>query len=1345
MSWVNQPLGEGQEVTLNFDMIPSYPTAEQQAVIDATFLKGNHQGPPSIEAIPTGEEGFLTSNLQEVPATIRVLMPDGTVVIMEMEEYLKGVVAAEVPPNWPPEALKAQAVAARSYASFCTTHPRHPAEGADVCTTTHCQAWSPVHYETTDRAVEETRGIAATYQSGIIEALYSAHCDGHTRSAAEVWGWDIPYLRSVSCICGFTTLQGHGVGMCQYGARAMAAEGASFEEILHHYYTDTGLTAPPVPLLSEGSVVPLEGDTSTPFRYEVTYSDDGDDLPRETFLIIDGYSRQMQRDTTHPIPNPRYVYTTTLPAGQHEYAFEFEDRFGRPARLPSEGYFTGPVVTTRPTSLPSPTPTATPRPAETRVDYWSQTTAADWAAGTFVNTVSEDGAIRLAPSSLSGTYTSSIQTMATPFNAVGSIWNIAEPQGTDFRLEIRARPMDGAWSSWIPVGPCDLGEEGAGNTYGNLIVVRGQEIQYRLTLTSSVLGESPIVSSLVLICIDSSRGPTTEEARQRTLASSPTEGPLIIPRSAWGADETWMTRPPEYRAPRTFIIHHTATANDDPDPAATVRAIYYYHAVTLNWGDIGYNYLIDQHGNIYEGRYGGEGVVGMHARRYNWGSIGIALLGDYEEAPVPMATQDSLIQLLAWKGTEHFIHPQRDIFFIDTILPTIMGHRDCIPSTICPGQYAYDLLPTIRQQTMNMMRIIPPNILIVSPEDQSKVSGVVPVSVTTSAGVTCTNFYLDGEIENSNTEPPFLWKWNTGGMTGTHQIRVEGVVASGLTATHTITVTVDNEPPTGTFDAPLFTNSPEIQLSLSSDATRVQFSNGWLWEAEDVYSAFHQPGTGIAIPDHTALNGWAWLGRANVDVPGHWYGPYFCNLPIGRGYRAYFRLKIGTNTTGEEVATLDVVDTEGTRRLGPSRSLDPDDFIATHRYQETPLDFYYGDKGTTCTDPAHNDGVELRTWFCSTVDTYVDRFCIFTADEPLSAYKNWTLPQSEGAHEVLVRFLDDAGNCSPVYSRTVFLDFTAPQWYTYTQGTVWVQDALSGLDVSTAKYAFSWDNGSSWSDWLPATVTATMGTTEIIPLKANESEATHLRFRILDRANNLGESPIYGTQLTATPSPTWSPVPTPVATVPSVTPTPTRLATMPTPTETLTALPTPALTPTQTPTAGPTLLLLPLLLKNYAPPPVINNGDFEHGLDGWEFSGALGVSTSGDGSHRGDYAALLGSPDYPCDPAPAGEARLSQRITVPAEGIPLLNFWYRIVTYDRNQTLEDTRDFLDVEVGGVQVLRAMRIQGAYGCHLPPEDMGWRRGEADLSAWRGQEIEIRFVLHTDDSANTWVYIDDVGVR
>ena len=169
-----------------------------------------------------------------VPPTIRVLMPDGSVVVMDMEDYLKGVVPVEMGRSRPLEALKAQAVAARSYAA---TSRAHTDKGADICTTQHCQVWRSHHYPKTDLAVDETRGQVAVYDGEIARAYYFAHCDGRTRNIEDVWHRDFPYCRGVSCICGFTSMYGHGVGMCQEGASAMAERGAAYDQIIKHYYT----------------------------------------------------------------------------------------------------------------------------------------------------------------------------------------------------------------------------------------------------------------------------------------------------------------------------------------------------------------------------------------------------------------------------------------------------------------------------------------------------------------------------------------------------------------------------------------------------------------------------------------------------------------------------------------------------------------------------------------------------------------------------------------------------------------------------------------------------------------------------------------------------------------------------------------------------------------------------------------------------------------------------------------------------------------------------------------------------------------------------------------------------
>ena len=108
----------------------------------------------------------------------------------------------------------------------------------------------------------------------------------------------------------------------------------------------------------------------------------------------------------------------------------------------------------------------------------------------------------------------------------------------------------------------------------------------------------------------------------------------MVTRCEWGADESLMTWAPQFYPAQKLTVHHTATANNDADPAATMRAIYRYQAVDRGFGDIGYQYLIDESGRVYEGRYSGvdnypghdaEGVnvvTAAHVGGFNSGNTG---------------------------------------------------------------------------------------------------------------------------------------------------------------------------------------------------------------------------------------------------------------------------------------------------------------------------------------------------------------------------------------------------------------------------------------------------------------------------------------------------------------------------------------------------------------------------------------------------------------------------------------------------------------------------------------------------------------------------------------------------
>ena len=253
--------------------------------------------------------------------------------IVPVDDYLRSVVPEEMPVDWPAEALKAQSVAARSFA--LASRGRHASEGYDLCTTTHCQLYTGTAAEksASNAAIKATRGEVLTYGGKPIEALFHTDSGGMTENSEDVWGSHVPYLRAakdtpaktmpwtktisradlerklaakghdigkvrsialsplaigraakdrtasgrvktmtVKGTKGTATLSGttwrsllglkstlfdakltkdavtftgygsgHGLGISQWGAERMAAKGASYAEILYHYYTGTKL------------------------------------------------------------------------------------------------------------------------------------------------------------------------------------------------------------------------------------------------------------------------------------------------------------------------------------------------------------------------------------------------------------------------------------------------------------------------------------------------------------------------------------------------------------------------------------------------------------------------------------------------------------------------------------------------------------------------------------------------------------------------------------------------------------------------------------------------------------------------------------------------------------------------------------------------------------------------------------------------------------------------------------------------------------------------------------------------------------------------------------------------
>ena len=174
---------------------------------------------------------------------------------------------------------------------------------------------------------------------------------------------------------------------------------------------------------------------------------------------------------------------------------------------------------------------------------------------------------------------------------------------------------------------------------------------------------------------------------------------------------------------------------------------------------------------------------------------------------------------------------------------------------------------------------------------------------------------------------------------------------------------------------------------------------------------------------------------------------------------------------------------------------------------------------------------------------------------------------------------------------------------------------------------------------------------------------------------------------------------------------------------------------------------LPVVFRNWTLPGIVNGG-FENGWSGWTHEGELAQSIASTTPFAGSFSALLGNPAYVCQSGvPIGSAWMDQSPFVPNTITPTLVFRYRIFTQDINSFLNDQFDSFDVRINGVLRFRDAKVTGAYGCAPQvPIDLGWRLGEIDLSAYRGQQISIRFENRNqpDGWYNTWTFVDEVWI-
>jgi N-acetylmuramoyl-L-alanine amidase len=280
---------------------------------------------------------------------------------------------------------------------------------------------------------------------------------------------------------------------------------------------------------------------------------------------------------------------------------------------------------------------------------------------------------------------------------------------------------DAGRSSKWRVAPMAHDMETGDTRFTGLVEVdRPADVEYRKQLKAGRRGNDEWMGPVTMESFNTVDGPKREVVLASEAQSGP-GAPPIVTRAEWGADETLKRSTGGCR--RTFhplqqiFVHHTASSNYDYNGAATMRAIYAYHTQSRGWCDLGYNFVIDWSGTIYEGRwarryaaqephdsedYRDYVVAGAHVAGFNSGSVGISLMGNFTSIAPPLAMKQSLKAMLAWEADRHGLNPTGTHSFNGRTMRVIGGHRDA-GQTACPGNKVYELLPTLRRKVKAMM------------------------------------------------------------------------------------------------------------------------------------------------------------------------------------------------------------------------------------------------------------------------------------------------------------------------------------------------------------------------------------------------------------------------------------------------------------------------------------------------------------------------------------------------------------------------------------------------------------------------------------------------------------------
>jgi hypothetical protein len=308
------------------------------------------------------------------------------------------------------------------------------------------------------------------------------------------------------------------------------------------------------------------------------------------------------------------------------------------------------------------------------------------------------------------------------FSLVGVTWR-ATKRPADLTVVVRAHGGQG-WGTWTPLDqqdPPSAREASAKSGTEPLWVGKSDGYQVRVDLHSGALprglrvdlvapGDSPADATA-----GQSRGPAAQ-------ASADVAQPVINSRASWGADERIRNGGPRYNATiKEGFVHHTAGTNNytEADVPKIIRAIYAFHVKGNGWSDIGYNFLVDRFGRLWEGRFGGitKAVLGAHTGGFNVDSFAVSAIGNFDKVATTPEMIDAIARLMAWKLALYYRNPLGTTSLVSqgggtskypagtqVTFNVISGHRDA-GNTECPGTFLYDQLANIRALTASYLGV----------------------------------------------------------------------------------------------------------------------------------------------------------------------------------------------------------------------------------------------------------------------------------------------------------------------------------------------------------------------------------------------------------------------------------------------------------------------------------------------------------------------------------------------------------------------------------------------------------------------------------------------------------------